>query len=82
MPVQAPRRTLYGWVGQGIAVQDLTRGFRTRRASAAYLHDRAGSLRAMDRSLCVHSDARLRGGGLTMLTGIDVVHVRSRVHTH
>ena len=40
-------------LGQCFAVMDLTRGFRTRRVRAAYLHDRADSLRAMDRRLYV-----------------------------
>ena len=35
------------------AVMDLMRGFRTRRVRATYLHDRADSLRAMDRRLYV-----------------------------
>ena len=64
--------------GQCYAVMDLMRGFGTRRMSAAYLQDRACVLRSMDRRLRALSDARSRAGGLTMLTGIDGVQVRSR----
>ena len=68
-------------MGQCYAVMDIAREDLTRPASARYLLIRTRVLRSMDRFICVLSDARSRGGGRTMLTGMDALHVRSRLHT-